>query len=81
MALKLVESILDKLVHVILGFIGGLVWWVDWKLSVMITLLFLVYEYVEEEKIHDELYHEVKEYTFGFILALLVSLILPQITS
>ena len=65
----------SRLLHSLYGFISGLLWFVDWKLSVFLYILFFAYEYVEEEKIHDEMYHELKEYTVGFTAGLIAYIV------
>jgi len=40
------------------GLTAGFLWFVDWKVSLFLFLQFFAYEYVEETKVKDEMYHE-----------------------
>jgi hypothetical protein len=67
---------LSRAIHVILGIIAGLLI-VDLPVAALtLTALFLIYEYVEETKVLDEMYVEVKEYTGGYLIGLSIVLIL-----
>jgi len=76
MRLVSVRRLINKLAHYGIGLLSGFTWFYDWKLSVFLYGLFFAYEYVEEEKIHDEMYHELKEFTIGFVVGVLASKIL-----
>lgn len=64
------------------GFVAGIVaiFWSLW-LAVFLYVQFLLYEAVEETKVRDEMYLELKEWATGFILgvgfAFLVTVLLP----
>jgi hypothetical protein len=68
--------LISRIIHVILGIIAGLLI-VDLPIAALtLTALFLIYEYVEETKVLDEMYLEVKEYTGGYLIGLSIVLIL-----
>jgi len=52
--------------------------WLGYTLSLFLFVQFFVYEFVEETKIHDELFHELREWSFGFILGLATCLCVLQ---
>jgi hypothetical protein len=67
---------LSRAIHVVLGIIAGLLI-VDLPVAALtLTALFLIYEYVEETKVFDEMYLEVKEFTGGYLIGLSIVLIL-----
>ncbi len=68
-------SFLTRLSHLFFGFLSGLLWFVDWKLSVFLYVMFFIYEYVEEVKVYDEMYMELKEYSIGFTAGLITYII------
>jgi hypothetical protein len=71
---------LDILSHILHGCLAGFIAicfnWLGLALSVFMFLQFLTYELVEETKIKDELYLELKEWTLGFTIGLLCSIFL-----
>jgi hypothetical protein len=68
--------LISRIVHVALGIIAGLLI-VDLPVAALtLTALFLAYEYVEETKVLDEMYLEVKEFTGGYLIGLSIVLIL-----
>ena len=58
-------------IHYVAGYIAGFLWFIDHLLSVFLYVQFLAYEYVEEEKVHDQMYYELREFTAGFVLGFL----------
>jgi hypothetical protein len=44
--------------------------WLGYAISLFLFVQFFVYEYVEETKIHDEMFHELREWTFSFVAGL-----------
>lgn len=66
------EKVLNVSAHVAYGCLSGYFWWIDSLASVFLFFLFVFYEVVERVKIRDELYHEVKEFTAGFALGLVI---------
>jgi hypothetical protein len=68
--------LLSRAIHVILGIIAGLLILSYPIAALALTALFLIYEYVEETKVLDEMYLEVKEYTAGYLIGLSIVLIL-----
>jgi len=66
---------LTQLAHIAHGALAGFLWWLDWRVSLFLFLQFFLYEYFEETKVKDELYHELKEWAFGFAIALLAVLL------
>ena len=67
---------LTQLAHIAHGALAGFFWWVDWRVSLFLFLQFFLYEYFEETKVKDELYHELKEWAFGFAIALIAVLLI-----
>ena len=59
--------------HISHGFIAGFFWWVSWPLSIFMFVQFLLYEFVEESKVRDEMYREIKEWATGFVVGVLFS--------
>ena len=68
--------LLSRIVHVVLGIIAGLLILSYPIAALTFTALFLIYEYVEETKVLDEMYIEVKEFTGGYLIGLSIVLIL-----
>jgi hypothetical protein len=68
--------LISRIVHVALGIIAGLLILKYPIASLTLTALFLIYEYVEETKVLDEMYLEVKEFTGGYLIGLSIVLIL-----
>ena len=64
----------SQVAHVVHGAVAGILWWIDWRASLFLFLQFFLYEFFEESKIKDELYHELREWATGFVVALLVVL-------
>jgi hypothetical protein len=63
-------------VHVALGAIAGLLILKYPIASLTLTALFLIYEYVEETKVLDEMYLEVKQFTGGYLIGLSIVLLM-----
>ena len=59
----------EQIAHLAIGLIVGLAWFSKGgpALAIFIAFLFFLYEFVEEFKVKDELYHEIKEFTAGFV--------------
>jgi hypothetical protein len=70
---------LSQVVHVLHGLAAGFLWWFDWKVSLFLFLQFFAYEYVEETKVKDEMYHELKEWSSGFAVALITMLLVKSL--
>lgn len=73
---------IDITCHVLHGCLAGLLSgqlnWFGLALAVFLYIQFLMYEVVEEKKIADELYFELKEWAVGYALSLTASLILKM---
>jgi hypothetical protein len=68
--------LVSRIVHVMLGFYSGL-FILQYPIAILTLIaLFLIYEYVEETKVLDEMYVEVKEFTGGYLIGLSIVLIL-----
>jgi hypothetical protein len=70
-------SRLSILSHILHGLIAGVLaprGWLGYAISLFLFVQFFVYELVEESKIQDEMFHELKEWSFGFIIGLVISL-------
>jgi hypothetical protein len=70
---------LSQVVHVLHGLTSGFLWWVDWRVSLFLFLQFFAYEYFEETKVKDEMYHELKEWASGFAVALVTMLLVKSL--
>ncbi len=68
-----------SLIHLFFGFLSGFFWFIDRSYSVFLYILFVMYEYVEEEKIHDEMYKELKEFAIGFVAGSLTYLLCTSV--
>ena len=68
--------LISRIVHVLLGVFVGLHILSYPIAALLLTALFLIYEYVEETKVLDEMYIEVKEFTGGYLIGLSIVLIL-----
>ena len=76
--------LVNKSAHVLAGALAGLAWYSNPFLAGFIFLLFITYEYVEMTKVEDEMYHEVKEFSIGFLVLvspLVVSKVLPFVSA
>jgi len=65
------------LCHVLHGLAAGflaLKGWLGLAVSFFLYAQFFLYEFVEETKIRDEMFHELREWSFGFIAGLVLSL-------
>lgn len=63
-------KVLHVLAHMAYGCLSGYFWWVDRAAAVFVFLLFIIYEVVQQAKVKDELYHELKEFAAGFAIGL-----------
>ena len=64
-----------KLAHIIHGFIAGLISIQSLALSAFLWMQFLVYEYVEWKIKHDKMYPELREWSIGYVIGLLISML------
>jgi hypothetical protein len=70
-------SKLSILCHVLHGLTAGFLapkGWLGLVVSLFLYAQFFAYEYVEESKIRDEMFHELREWSFGFIIGLVLGL-------
>jgi len=70
-------SKLSILCHVLHGLAAGFLapkGWLGLAVSLFLYAQFFAYEYVEETKIRDEMFHELREWSFGFIIGLVLGL-------
>ena len=70
-------SKLSILCHILHGLAAGFLvprGWLGYAISLFLFVQFFVYEYVEESKIRDEMFHELREWSFGFIIGLVLGL-------
>jgi hypothetical protein len=49
--------------------------YISFPASVVIIVLFLIYEWVEESKVRDEMYYEVREFLTGYSAGLLFAVL------
>jgi hypothetical protein len=70
---------LSQVVHVLHGAVAGFLWWVDWRVSLFLFLQFFAYEYFEETKVKDEMYHELREWAAGFAVVLVTMLLVKSL--
>jgi len=71
-------SKLSIICHVLHGLIAGFLApksWLGLAISLFLYIQFFVYEHVEETKIRDEMFFELREWSLGFIVGLLTSLL------
>ena len=57
------------------GVLAGLLKWFGFALAAFIYVMFFLYEYFEERKVMDEMFYELREFTAGFCVGLIGSLI------
>jgi hypothetical protein len=70
-------KLLSTLSHVLHGLIAGFITlkgWLSFAISLFLFTQFFIYEYLEETKLKDEMFHELREWSFGFVVGLVVSL-------
>jgi hypothetical protein len=68
---------LSVLGHILHGLIAGFITlkgWLGFAVSLFLFTQFFVYEYLEETKLKDEMFHELREWSLGFIIGLVISL-------
>ena len=76
--MKIIEKIRRYIlwpVHYLIGFISGFIWFIDKYLAIFLYIQFFLYELVEEEKKHDQMYIELREFTAGFVIGMIVFLL------
>jgi hypothetical protein len=59
-----------------LGVYAGIFAYVHLVASLVLVALFLIYEWVEETKIRDEMYYEVREFVLGYSIGLFLGLLI-----
>lgn len=62
----------DRFAHITYGFSAGFFLMDYPAFSFLNFVSFFAYEYVEETKVHDEMYHELKEWSVGFFLGMVI---------
>jgi hypothetical protein len=67
--------LLSVATHIALGFYAGSLTYISFPASVIIIVLFLIYEWVEESKVKDEMYYEVREFLTGYSAGLLFAIL------
>jgi hypothetical protein len=60
----------NVLAHFFHGFIGGLLSISYPVIAIFLFIQFLAYEYFEESKVKDEMYHELREWSAGYVTGL-----------
>lgn len=65
-----------QLAHFFHGFLAGVLalLWSLW-VALFLYVQFVLYELVEETKVRDEMYRELKEWSFGFAIGLVLAFI------
>lgn len=66
----------NSTVHFLHGVLAGFLSLTFFALSAFLFIQFFAYEYVEQSKIRDEMYFELREWSIGFILGLGIAWIL-----
>lgn len=61
------------------GFLTGLYEWFGLLVAAFLYIQFIAYEFVEETKIRDEMYYELKEWGGGYIVGLLLTLVFKEL--
>jgi hypothetical protein len=69
------KQLLSLATHIALGFYAGSMTYISFPASVVIIVLFLIYEWVEESKVRDEMYYEVREFLTGYSAGLLFAVL------
>jgi len=59
-------------IHLLHGLLGGFTFKPLPLLSLFLYVQFLAYEYFEENKIQDEMFHELREWSLGFFIGLVL---------
>ena len=59
--------IVKHFTHFITGLLAGFVLDYDPLFSIMLTFLFVLYEYSERKVVRDKMFPEIAEYTIGFV--------------
>jgi hypothetical protein len=61
----------SQLIHVLHGVFAGFTFKPLTLLSFFLYVQFLAYEYFEESKVKDEMYHELREWSLGFFIGII----------
>ncbi|MEM2424314.1 MAG: hypothetical protein QXO15_00960 [Nitrososphaerota archaeon] len=72
------RNILNTISHVTHGFLAGFISiYLSHGLLIALFLFtqFLIYEYIEENKLKDEMFNELREWSFGFCTGIITALI------
>jgi hypothetical protein len=70
---------LNVLAHYLHGFLAGILS-VDFiAVSFFLFTQFLAYEFFEETKVKDEMYHELKQWSTGYVGGLVLSVVLFRV--
>ena len=71
---------LNVLAHYLHGFLAGVLS-VDFiAVAFFLFVQFLAYEFFEETKVKDEMYHELKQWSTGYVGGFLLAIALGQIS-
>jgi hypothetical protein len=62
---------ITQLIHFNHGFFAGFMFKPLPLLSFFLYIQFLAYEYFEESKVKDEMYHELREWSLGFFIGII----------
>lgn len=72
-------DILNVIAHLLHGFLAGLLTLNYFYISLFLYVQFFAYEYVEETKIEDEMYKELKQWSIGYIFGLTTTIIIRAV--
>lgn len=75
-------DIICHIVHgAIAGFATGMLEWFGLAVATFIFIQFTIYETVEESKLKDELYKELKEWTLGYVVGFTIGATLKHLSN
>jgi len=73
------RDIKNHLAHFMAGLLAGFFIIYLPLFSYLLTFLFLAYEYSENRIVHDKMFPEIKEYTVGYVLGLIIDITLNSL--
>jgi hypothetical protein len=76
---------IDDICHVMHGFIAGfttgMLEWFGLAVAIFMFIQFTLYETVEEKRIQDELYKELKEWSLGYVAGFTIGATLKHLSN
>jgi len=72
-------------VHIVFGMIAGLITgilgWFGFAVGIFLYIQFFLYELFEEQKTGDEMFYQLREFTAGYTVGLILGLIITKYLS